>query len=139
MVERLGQIGATIYCGRGHPLFAARKSALADVLAHAFSVPRIGDTGRVQDGWPSDVPRKVGMRITMLRSNLVVALSGALVTVLPDVTAAPHVAAGELRALPVVALPPIEVFAARHAGGLGRRPTQLLVDEVTRSLSATAT
>ncbi len=138
VVERLGQLGASIYCGRGHPLFAARRPTLADVLAHPFSVPRIGDTGRVQDGWPSDVPRKIGMRITMLRSNLVVALSGALVTVLPDVTAAPHVAAGELRALPVLALPPIEVFAARHAGALGRPPVQLLVEEVTRQL-ATAT
>ncbi len=134
VVERLGQIGASIYCGRGHPLFTARKPALADVLAHPFSVPRIGDTGRVQDGWPSDVPRKVGMRITMLRSNLMVALSGALVTVLPDVTATPHVAAGELRQLPVLALPPIEIFAARHAGGVGRRPGQLAIDAVARLL-----
>lgn len=138
VVERLGQIPASIYCGRGHPLFTARRPALADVLAHAFSVPRIGDSGRVQDGWPSDVPRKIGMRITMLRSNLVVALSGAMLTVLPDVTAAPHVAAGELRVLPVVPLPTIEIFAARHAGGLGRRPAQLLVDEVSRALAATS-
>lgn len=136
VVERLGQIPASIYCGRGHPLFTARRPALADVLAHAFSVPRIGDSGRVQDGWPSDVPRKIGMRITMLRSNLVVALSGAMLTVLPDVTAARHVAAGELRVLPVLSLPPIEIFAARHAAALGRRPAQLLVDEVTAALAA---
>ncbi len=138
VVERVGQLGAGIYCGKGHPLFTARRPALADVLEHAFSVPRIGDSGRVQDGWPSDVPRKIGMRITMLRSNLVVALSGALLTVLPDVTAAPHVAAGELRALPVLALPPIEVFAARHSGGLGRRPAQLLIEEMSRALAAAA-
>ena len=137
VAERLGQIAASIYCGRGHPLFTARKPTLADVLAHPFSVPRIGDTGRVQDGWPSDVPRKIGMRITMLRSNLQVALSGALITVLPDVTAAPHEAAGELRRLPVLELPPIEIFAARHAGGLGRRPGQLVIDAVVRLLGAT--
>jgi DNA-binding transcriptional LysR family regulator len=134
VVERLGQIGASIYCGRGHPLFTARKPTLADVLAHPFSVPRIGDAGRVQDGWPSDVPRVIGMRITALRSNLQVALSGALVTVLPDVTAAPHLAAGELRVLPVLELAPIEIFAARHAGGLGRRPGQLVIDAVVRQL-----
>lgn len=137
VVERLGQIGASIYCGRGHPLFAARRPSLADVLAHPFSVPRIGDTGRVQDGWPSDVPRKIGMRITMLRSNLLVALSGALVTVLPDVTAAPHEDAGELRRLPVLELPPIEIFAARHAAALGRRPGQLVIDAVIALLAAT--
>jgi DNA-binding transcriptional LysR family regulator len=137
VVERLGHITASIYCGRGHPLFTARRPTLADVLTHPFSVPRIGDTGRVQDGWPSDVPRKIGMRITMLRSNLLVALSGALVTVLPDVTAAPHEAAGELRRLPVLELPPIEIFAARHAGGLGRRPGQLAIDAVVALITRT--
>ncbi len=136
VVERLGQIGASIYCGRGHPLFAAKKPSLADVLAHPFSVPRIGDTGRVQDGWPSDVPRKIGMRITMLRSNLQVSLAGRLVTVLPDVTAAPHEAAGELRRLPVLELAPIEIFAARHAAALGRRPGQLAIDAVVTLLAA---
>ncbi|HUQ02248.1 MAG TPA: LysR family transcriptional regulator [Kofleriaceae bacterium] len=135
VVERLGAIGASIYCGRGHPLFSARKPSLADVLAHPFSVPRIGDTGRVQDGWPSDIPRKIGMRITMLRSNLQVALSGKLVTVLPDVTAAPHEAAGELRRLPVLALAPIEIFAARHSAALGRRPGQLAIDAVVALLA----
>lgn len=137
VVERLGHITASIYCGRGHPLFTARRPSLAEVLAHPFSVPRIGDAGRVQDGWPSDVPRKIGMRITMLRSNLQVALSGALVTVLPDVTAAPHQAAGELRRLPVLELPPIEIFAARHAGGLGRRPGQLAIDAVVTLITRT--
>lgn len=135
VVERLGQIGASIYCGRGHPLFATKKPSLADVLAHPFSVPRIGDTGRVQDGWPSDVPRKIGMRITMLRSNLQVARSGRLVTVLPDVTAAPHEASGELRRLPVLELAPIEIFAARHAAALGRRPGQLAIDAVVALLA----
>jgi DNA-binding transcriptional LysR family regulator len=137
VVERLGAIGASIYCGRGHPLFTAKRPSLADVLAHPFSVPRIGDTGRVQDGWPSDVTRKIGMRITMLRSNLLVALSGKLVTVLPDVTAAPHAAAGELRRLPVLELAPIEIFAARHAAALGRRPGQLVIDAVAALLAAT--
>jgi hypothetical protein len=100
-------------------------------------VPRIGDTGRVQDGWPSDVPRKIGMRITMLRSNLLVALSGRLVTVLPDVTAATHEATGELRRLPVLELAPIEIFAARHAAALGRRPGQLVIDAVLALLATT--
>ena len=136
VVERLGQLGASIYCGRGHPLFTRRKVTLADVLAHPFSVPRVGDTGRVQDGWPSDVPRTVGMRIMLLRSNLLVALSGTLLTVLPDVTAAPHRAARELRRLKVLDLAPIEVFAARHGGALGRRPGQLVIEAARRRLAA---
>lgn len=135
IVERLGQLGASIYCGRGHPLFAARRVVLADVLAAPFSVPRIGDAGRVRDGWPSDVPRKIGMRIELLRSNLVVALSGALLTVLPDVTAAPHVRAGELRRLPVLAVPAIDVFVARQPGAIGRAPVERLIAAVARELA----
>lgn len=137
VVERLGQIGASIYCGRGHPLFAARKITLADLDRHPFSVPQVGASGRVQDGWPPDRPRQVGMRITMLRSNLQVSLSGALLTVLPDVTAAPHLAAGDLRRLPpLVDLAPIFVFAARHASAAERRPAQRLVDHVRATLAA---
>jgi DNA-binding transcriptional LysR family regulator len=134
VVDHLGQLGASVYCGAGHPLFTARKVAAADVLAHPFSVPRIGDAGKIRDGWPSDVPRKVGMRIDLLRSNLTVALSGLLITVLPDVTAAPHVSAGELRRLPVPPVPAIDVFVARHRDSLGRRPVELLLEAVRRRL-----
>jgi DNA-binding transcriptional LysR family regulator len=136
VIERLGQLGASIYCGRGHPLYARRKVTRADVLDAPFSVPRVGESGRVRDGWPSDIPRKVGMRIELLRSNLVVALSGTLLTVLPDLTAAPHVATGELRRLSVLALPPIDVFVARHHGTIGRRPAELLIEAVRRQVAA---
>jgi DNA-binding transcriptional LysR family regulator len=138
LIERLGQLGASVYCGRGHPLFAARAAALADVLAHPFSVPRIGDAGKTRDGWPSDVPRRVGMRIDLLRSNLTVALSGLLLTVLPDVTAAPHVRAGELRRLPAPAVPAIDVFVARHRDSLGRRPVELMIAAVRRRVEEAA-
>lgn len=138
LVERVGQLGAAVYCGRGHPLFAARTVGRAELLAHAFSVPRIGDAGRVRDGWPSDVPRTIGMRIDLLRSNLTVALSGLLVTVLPDVTAAPHVAAGELRRLTAVPVPAIDVFVARHTGTLGLRPVELLIEAVGRRVAEAA-
>lgn len=138
VVEHLGQLGAAIYCGRGHPLFAARRVARADLLTHPFSVPRIGDAGRVRDGWPSDVPRRIGMRIELLRSNLTVALSGLMLTVLPDVTAAAHVRAGELRRLPALAVPAIDVFVARHRDSLGRRPVELLIAAVTATLAEAA-
>jgi DNA-binding transcriptional LysR family regulator len=135
VVQRLGQLGASVYCGRSHPLFSARRITLEDVLAQPFSVPRIGDAGRVRDGWPSEVPRKIGMRIELLRSNLVVALSGVMLTVLPDVTAAPHVSAGELRRLTVLDVPSIDVFVARHQGTIGRRPVELLIEHVQRQLA----
>jgi len=115
-VERLGSLGASVYCGRGHALWPARRPSRGEIAAHPFSVPQIGDTGHVQDGWPAAWPRTIGMRITTLRSNLEVCRSGALLTVLPDITAAPAVAAGEVRRLRLDPLPRIPVFAARHAG-----------------------
>ena len=90
------------------------------------------------EGWPTDVRRTVGMRITMLRSNLEVCLSGLLLTVLPDVTAAPHVAARQLRRLPVVPSPRIEFYAARHARSAERGAAARLVDEVGRRIADAA-
>ena len=134
-VQKIGEAGASIYCGIGHPLFGAEKITRERVLEHPFSVPQIGDSGLAMDGWPTDVQRAVGMRITMLRTNLDVCLSGLLLTVLPDVTAAPHVAERRLRRLPVVVLPRIEFYAARHARSAERGAAALLVDEVRQRIA----
>jgi DNA-binding transcriptional LysR family regulator len=113
-IERVGSMGKSVYCGRGHPLYAKRRVSRADVLEHAFSVPEVGDSGRRMDGWPPSLPRDAGMQITLLRSNLQVSLSGILLTVLPDVTARPHMLTGELRRLREPQLPPIDVYAVRN-------------------------
>jgi len=134
-VERLGSTGTGVYCGRGHPLFARRRVSRADVLAAPFAVPQIGDSGRVQDGWPSEVPREVGMRITLLASNVDVCLSGLLLTVLPDVAAARHVKVRTLRRLPFDALPAIEVFASRRLSETERPAARELLLAVTRALA----
>ncbi|MCB9614154.1 MAG: LysR family transcriptional regulator [Sandaracinus sp.] len=134
-VERLGETHASVYCGRSHPLFGKKRVRREDVLAHPFSVPQVGDTGRVQDGWPSELPRQVGMRITLLASNLEVCLGGLLLTVLPDVVAAPHVAAKELRRLPFDPLPPIEVYASWKASEPDRVAPRALVEAVKARLT----
>lgn len=136
VVTRLGRVGASVYCGRGHPLFDTKRVSRKQLLSHPFSVPQIGDTGRVMDGWPPELPRTVGMRITMLRSNLQVCLSGVLLTVLPDVTAAPHVERGELRRFAVRELPAIDVFAARHESAPLRGAAQALIDAVEAKLAS---
>lgn len=129
-VEKLGQTSASVFCGAGHPLFEAEEVTRDDILAHAFSVPMIGDSGRAMDGWPTDVHREIGMQITLLRSNLQVCLSGALLTVLPDVTAAPFWRSGELRRLPFDEVSPIDVFAGRATKGRQRTAATALIDEV---------
>lgn len=135
VLTRLGALSASVYCGRAHPLFARRRIARDELLAHPFSVPQIGDTGRVMDGWPADLPRRIGMRITTLRSNLQVCLSGALLTVLPDVTAAPHLPTRELRRLPAPRLPPIDIFAAHHASATPRGSVAHLIAAVRARLA----
>jgi DNA-binding transcriptional LysR family regulator len=113
-IERLGETGASVFCGAGHPLFDASDLTLEEILEHPFSVPQAGDTGQVMDGWPVDLPRKIGMRITMLHTNLSVCLSGRFITVLPDVVAREHLATGRLRRFPYDLIDPIPVYAARR-------------------------
>ena len=134
LVQKLGELGASVYCGRDHPLFDKKRVTKKQLLEYPFSVPQIGDTGRVMDGWPPELQRRIGMRITMLRSNLHVSLSGALLTVLPDVTAAEHVANGRLRRIPMDELPPIEVFAARHESAPERGGVSGLIEAVRARL-----
>ena len=130
VVERLGELGASVYCGRGHPLWKARRVSRKDLADHPFSVPQIGDTGRTLDGWPADWPRHVGMRITTLRSNLEVCRTGGLLSVLPDLSAAPALAAGEFRRLAPEPMPRIPVFVARTQASSQRATVQRLIDTV---------
>ena len=113
-INHLGELRAGVYCGKGHPLFKKRKLTQEQILEYPFSVPQSGQNGRVQDGWPVDLHRQVGMRITMLSSNLAVSLSGQFITVLPDVVARRHVQTKELKQLPIDVIEPIPVYGARR-------------------------
>jgi DNA-binding transcriptional LysR family regulator len=134
LVERIGSTSSAVYCGRGHPLFKKRRVRLEDVLEHPFSVPEMGDSGRIMDGWPPGLSRHIGMEITLLRSNLYVCASGTLLTVLPDITALPLVREGNLRRLPEPALSPIDVFAARRAGVPSRASVMAVIEHVKARL-----
>ncbi|MEM1417880.1 MAG: LysR family transcriptional regulator [Myxococcota bacterium] len=129
-VDALGATPKAVFCGRAHPLFGARRPTLRDVLAHPFSVPQVGDSGRPMDGWPARHDRRVGMRVTLLRSNLQVALSGRFLTVLPEVTAAPYVAKRELRRLAHPKLDPIRLFVATRPEDAEREDLVALIAHV---------
>ena len=137
VVERIGQTAMSVYCGKRHPLFRQKRVLRSQLLAYPFSVPQIGDTGRVLDGWPTEFERSVGMRITRLSSNLQVALSGVQLTVLPDVTAADGVKAGHLRRFTSIELPTIEMFAVRNNGTAERAATRKLIDAVRLRIEET--
>lgn len=117
-VRKIASTTMSVYCGEGHPLFVGAEPGRSEILGHAFSVPQVGDAGRVLDGWPIELAREIGMRITTLRSNLEVCRSGLMLCVLPDITAFESLCEGALRRLDQVPLPDIPIYAARAIGGL---------------------
>lgn len=113
--RRIGSLSNSLYCGKSHPLFGAKNVTLGALAPHEFSVAGIGDRGTPMDGWPVEVPRKVGFQITMLSTNLRVALSGRYACVLPDVVAQADAEAGRLFRLPPAPVPDTAVYAACRA------------------------
>lgn len=131
-VDHLGQSPSSVYCGRDHPLFEANEATLEEVLEHPFSVPHVGDTGQVVDGWPADVDRTVEMRITLLTSNLEICRSGQFLTVLPDITARDCVERGELRRLGLDVVPAAQLFAVRRNTEDGEHRARGVINAVKR-------
>ncbi|MCC6809415.1 MAG: LysR family transcriptional regulator [Deltaproteobacteria bacterium] len=111
-ISEIGEATNAVYCGRSHPLFNARQPTKKQILACEFAVPKIGDRGLPMDTWPVELPRKVGIRIEMLWTNLEVCLSGQCISVLPDVIAHDHWKTGALRRLPQIHVPSVALYAA---------------------------
>ena len=114
VIERLGTISAGIYCGVTHPLFGREDASESEILEHAFSVPRVGGTGRSIDGWRVEVKRTIGMNVTTLSTNVRVALSGTFLKVLPDVVAASYARDGTLCRLSASLTDPMSIWAANR-------------------------
>ena len=129
----LGTTGAAVYCGCAHALFG-RQPDLDELLSWPFSVPYSGDAGRILDGWPVDLDRRVGFRITTLASNEQVSLSGRFLTVLPSVVAEPHVREGRLHRLEAVELEAIQVWAAWRKGRSPGPAAEAVVEAVAEGL-----
>jgi DNA-binding transcriptional LysR family regulator len=110
--RRIGSLTNGLYCGQGHPLFGKKSVSLTDIVEHDFSVASIGDRGTPMDGWPVEVPRRVGFQIMMLSTNQRVALSGRFVCVLPDVVAHTEWKAGRLFRFDPSPVPETAVYAA---------------------------
>ncbi len=133
--RRIGALSNSLYCGKAHPLFTEKTVTLATIADHELSVAGIGDRGTPMDGWPVEVPRKVGFQITMLSTNLRVALSGRFVCVLPDVVAEADFRAGRLRRLPPTPVPDTDVFAACRAEDAQSSFTADVIQRVERAFA----
>ncbi len=128
----IGEITASVYCGRGHPLFDRPDLTLDDLSTHPFSIPQIGDSGQVMDGWPVHLDRSIGMRITLLTTNLAICRQGRFLTVLPDVVALEALNNGELRRLPFDLLDPIPLFGALRRRDPPGSSGRVVLDAVRR-------
>lgn len=135
-VERVGVSESSVYCGRGHPLFEVEEVTLERALEYPFSVPQVGDTGQVVDGWPSDLSREIGMRITLLTSNVEICRSGEFLTVLPDITAMPYVRSGQLKRLGLDVVPGAQLFAALAHSDDGEHRAQGVIEAVKERVEA---
>jgi DNA-binding transcriptional LysR family regulator len=87
---------------------------LADVLEHEFVAPLPDAAGHTPEGWPVDLPRRIGLHVDQMRIGADVCASGELLAVLPDVIA--RTAGGSLlRRLPVDIVPATPLFVCRRS------------------------
>ena len=135
-IEPIGQSSNSVYCGAGHVLFDRPDVTEAEILQHPFTAPQLGDHKLPMDGWPVDIPRKLGLRIALLTTNYQVALSGRFLAVLPDVTAADALEDGRLRRLPFERLTPQTLYAARRSGDSTELAAQQVIAVVEEVVAA---
>lgn len=105
--ELLGHDTNGVYCGKGHPLFG-RAASLDETLAHDFAIPPPDAAGVTPEGWPPEVPRRVGMVLDRISAGLEVCAMGELLAVLPDALAQPD---PRLHRLPLELIPPTPIVA----------------------------
>jgi len=126
-IERLTEITYGLYCGRGHPLARRRRPALETCLDYPF----VAAGGAASDGWPPNLRRRVGLRVSALNLALEVCAAGRFLALLPDDAAALRGKA--LRRLPVGTLARSTVWIAyRRPLGPGG-PLEALRAELARA------
>ena len=130
VIERLGSVAMGVYCGAGHPLFGQPAADLETLLAHPFAVLSAGDRESSVDGWPAELKRKVGMRVTTLSTKLRATLSGAFLAVLPDRVARAESRRGTLMRFESELVAPRPIFAANRRNDGTLCPSCIIKHEV---------
>ncbi len=138
--EVLGMARGVVVCGRGHPLFRARRVTRADLAVHSFVVPRFFDREHLPslDQFPEDRhPRRVGATIELLQMGVELVLSGRYLGCFPEVSVEHHLDRGALRRLAGLgSLPAFELQALTRRGIARKRSAALLIGEMKALLAA---
>lgn len=132
-MEEAGAVAISVYCGRRHPLFGAKRPSLKQVLRHPFVAPALAEARPPGDGWPMALVRHVGMRTSLLGASVAACSQGSLLAVLPRPAAAPYEAIGMLRRLPLRVVPPISCYAVRRETIAGTSIVDELIAAVRRA------
>jgi len=83
--DQIGSVSNGVYCGPGHPLFHSTQVGLAEILEHPFAAVVAAETKIVQDGWPPEQPRRIGMYLPDFSLAYDVCKRGQMLAILPDV------------------------------------------------------
>ncbi|MEM7234190.1 MAG: LysR family transcriptional regulator [Planctomycetota bacterium] len=131
--ELVAELSHGLYCGRGHPLFRARKLTRERVLEHEFVAPIPSESGPIADGWPAGDERRIGAYVQYLDTATDLCARGLFLAVFPDVVVQAHARRTELRRLTVDVVPSAKLFALRRRRLVERDRVDLLIDIVRSS------
>jgi DNA-binding transcriptional LysR family regulator len=121
-IERLMTLRYGVYCGLGHPLAGAPRVGQGEILAHPFVAPP-----DLEDHWPSELPRRIGLHVTQLAIGVELCAGGEYLAVLPDAIAERHRDGPRLHRLPLPIEPDTALFAIYREKPEAPRRTEILL------------
>lgn len=133
-VERLADITYGVYCGPGHPLDRADPVSDAELLEHEFIAPVAG----VDDHWPLDLERRVGICVSAFHDAVHLCVEGNYLAMLPDATALEYLGPERLRRVSTELAPRTPVFAVSRCPVSSHPRTDAVLQALREHVAAVA-
>jgi LysR family transcriptional regulator, carnitine catabolism transcriptional activator len=120
----LGRSNGVLVCGRGHPLYRARRVTSARLIEYPFVVPRFlgREAAPPLDQFPSSVERTIGATIELMQMGIELCVRGRFLAYFPEVSIRGPLKDGRLRA--VRGIPPGSPFELKALTRRGRQPSR---------------
>lgn len=133
-VEPLIALRYGVWCGAGHPLFDRADLDLDAICETPFVVPPEGIT----DGWPAQMRRRVGVRVSSFQLALELCLEGSFLAMLPDAVARANRSGRPLRRLPVEIGEPHPLYMSYRRPLRQHRVTEVVCQSLRDAAAALA-
>jgi DNA-binding transcriptional LysR family regulator len=120
----LGTSLGVLVCGKGHPLYVARRVAPSRLALHAFVVPRFlgSEDAPPLDQFPAGVERTIGATSELMQMGIELCVRGAFLAYLPEISVRGALADGRLRA--IRGIPTGEPYELKALTRRGRQPSR---------------